>query len=93
MDWRTNAGYIITNQIAIGESEIVLGVHQTRPNMFVTWECDNKTNYYWGHYHTNLLDAQKDFCKRGMEKAELYKTIETDKATHTEKPRKSEPER
>lgn len=39
MEWRKNAGYIITNSITIGESEIVLGVHETRPNEFVTWEC------------------------------------------------------
>lgn len=48
MEWRKNAGYIITNQITIGESEIVLGVHETHPNMFVTWECSDKNNYYWG---------------------------------------------
>ena len=46
MDWRENAGYIITNAITIGDSEIVLGVHKTRPNEFVTWECKNKTEYF-----------------------------------------------
>ena len=86
MDWRKNAGYIITDAILIGESEIVLGVHETQPNMFVTWECSNKTSYYWGHYFTDLLAAQKDFCKRGYEKAKFVEKIHA-------KPKEYEPER
>lgn len=72
MDWRKNAGYIITQSMTIGESEIVLGVHTTRPNAFVTWECKNKDNYYWGHYTTSLIAAQKDFCKRVLGKIKFY---------------------
>ena len=73
MDWRKNAGYIITNSITIGESEIVLGVHETRPNEFVTWECyGSKDNYNCGHYTSSLLSAQKEFCIRGALKAEFY---------------------
>ena len=79
MDWRKNAGYIITNSITIGESEIVLGVHETKPNMFVTWECDNKTNYYWGHYTSSLLAAQKDFCERGLDKVRFYEQMQKKK--------------
>ena len=86
MEWRTNAGYIITNQITIGESKIVLGVHESQPNMFVTWECSGKDNYYWGHYHTNLLSAQKDFCEHGAEKAKFYEKLQR-------KPKEKEPER
>ncbi len=66
MDWRTNEGYIITNQITIGKTEIVLGVHQSAANKFVTWECKNNTDYYWGHYFNDMLSAQKDFLKRGL---------------------------
>ena len=72
MDFRKNVGYIITNAITIGETEIVLGVHEELPNHFVTWECSGKNNYYWGHYFSNLLAAQKDFCERGFNKAKLY---------------------
>ena len=75
MEWRKNAGYIITNAITIGESEIVLGVHETKPNMFVTWECANKNNYFWGHYFTSLLAAQKDFCERGIDKVRFYEQM------------------
>ena len=85
MEWRKNAGYIITNSITIGESEIVLGVHETEPNMFVTWECSNKSNFHWGHYHTTLLSAQKDFCNRGLDKARFYEQLQ--------KPKEHEPER
>ena len=64
MEWRKNAGYIITNSITIGESEIVLGVHETKPNMFVTWECANKNNYFWGHYITDRAAAERDLLER-----------------------------
>ena len=72
MNWRENAGYVIANAITIGDSEIVLGVHKTRPNMFVTWECTNKNNYYWGHYSSTLLSAQRDFCERALNKVRFY---------------------
>ena len=85
MEWRKNAGYIITNSITIGESEIVLGVHETRPNEFVTWECSGKDNYYWGHYFSDQLRAQKDFLERALDKVRFYEV---------NKPRKKpEPER
>ena len=85
IDWRENVGYVITNQITIGDSEIVLGVHKSMPNMFVTWECTNKNNYFWGHYFSSLLSAQKDFCKRGLQKVKFYEKNKTQK--------KNEPER
>ena len=72
MDWRKHEGYIITNSISIGDSEIVLGVHETRPNDFVTWECRNKNNYMYAYHTSSLLSAQKEFCIRGALKAELY---------------------
>ena len=86
MEWRKNAGYIITNAITIGESEIVLGVHEKLSDHFVTWECANGNNYFWGHYFTNLINAQKDFCERGLDKCCFYE--------HMNKKRKEpEPER
>ena len=85
MDWRKNAGYIITNSITIGNSEIVLGVHETRPNAFVTWECTDKDNYFWGHYFGDLISAQKDFCQRGVQKAEFYERSKKKKAPEPER--------
>lgn len=71
MNWRTNQGFIITNQITVGETEFVLGVHEKAPNSFVTWQCKNGNDYYWGHYFSNLLAAQKDFCKRTLEEIKV----------------------
>ena len=50
MDYRENAGYIITDSCHVGDSEFVLGVHLTAPQQFVTWKCSNRTDYDWGHY-------------------------------------------
>lgn len=82
MEWRKNAGYIITDSITIGESEIVLGVHESKPNMFVTWECTNKNNYQWGHYFSSLVSAQKDFCERGLNKAKFIEQIHKQHKEH-----------
>ena len=38
MDYRENAGYIITDSCHVGDSEFVLGVHLTAPQQFVTWK-------------------------------------------------------
>ena len=67
MEWRKNQGFIIVNQITVGSAEFVLGVHEKNPNSFVTWQCKGKDDYFWGHYFTNLLAAQKDFCRRALD--------------------------
>ena len=63
MDYRENAGYLITDSCHVGDSEFVLGVHLTEPHQFVTWKCTNQTDYYWGHYFSDLFSAQKDRLK------------------------------
>ena len=55
MNMRMNAGYIITNSVHVGRTEFVLGVHSTAPSQFVTWACKDGKDYYWGHYHSDLL--------------------------------------
>ena len=65
MDYRENAGYIITDSCHVGDSEFVLGVHLTAPQQFVTWKCSNRTDYDWGHYFSDLFSAQKDLVARG----------------------------
>ena len=85
MDWRLNAGYIITNSITIGETEIALGVHLSAPNQFATWECADRNTYSDEHIFSDLLLAEKDFCKRGYEKALFYERMR--------KPKEKEPER
>ena len=61
---RTNEGYAIKNTIRIGDVEFVLGEHMTVPNQFVTWECKDGNNYYWGHYFGNLTAAKLDLLTR-----------------------------
>lgn len=90
MEWRKNQGYIITNSITIGNSEFVLGVHETRPNAFVTWECKNKDDYFWGHYCDDLLTAQKDFLERAYNEAER---LRPSPEKTTRKKQRKEPER
>ena len=75
IEWRKNQGFIIVNQITIGGAEFVLGVHEKNPNSFVTWKCKGKDDYYWGHYFTNLLAAQKDFCKRALEEIKAIEVM------------------
>ena len=48
--FRTNAGFVITTSIPVGNAEFVLGVNMKNPNSFVTWECKGQTDYFWGHY-------------------------------------------
>ena len=67
MDVRINQGYIITDSCHVGDSEFVLGVHSTAPQQFVTWKCSNQTDYYWGHYFSELFAAQKDLVARAQE--------------------------
>ena len=61
---RVNAGYTITDTIHIGATEFVLGEHTIAPSRYVTWECRNGSNYYWGHYMSDRLDAVKDLLDR-----------------------------
>ncbi len=71
MDQRINAGYVITDSIHIGEMEFVLGVSKHQPAMFVTWACMGGNNYFWGHYHDDLLKAKKDLLGRAGEELEI----------------------
>ncbi len=52
--FRTNAGFVITTSIPVGNTEFVLGVNMKNPNSFVTWECKGQTDYFWGHYTDSL---------------------------------------
>lgn len=74
--FRINEGYIITNSILVGNTEFVLGVHQTAPNQFVTWECKNKTDYFWGHYTNDVLKAIKDLCERVLSEVQYLQQKE-----------------
>lgn len=69
-DIRTNAGFVITNAIPIGNKEFVLGVNMKNAQSFVTWECTGRTDYFWGHYSDSLLKATKDLCQRVVDEVD-----------------------
>ena len=62
---RSNAGYLITASIPVGNVEFVLGVDK-KEEQYVTWECRDKTEYPFGHYTDSLFKATKDLCQRAM---------------------------
>ncbi len=90
MNLRTNAGYIITDSIHVGATEFVLGVNDRQPAMFVTWQCTGGNNYFWGHYHDDLLKAKKDLLDRAGQELEIQ--IER-KAQAAAAPKKQDKER
>lgn len=61
---RTIAGYTITQSIRIGNVEFVLGENLSDRARYVTWECKNETDCYWGHYTTDKLAALRDLLNR-----------------------------
>jgi len=64
---RTNAGYTIIETARVNSRlEIVLGRMETSlGTMFVTWQCLNGDNYFWGHYfRDNHTAARRDLEER-----------------------------
>ncbi len=76
MNARTNEGFLILDSIHAGSSEFVLGINMHVADSFVTWKCDKGTNYYWGHYHSDLLTAQKDLAERALAELSILKDQE-----------------
>ena len=74
---RQNAGFVITNAIHVGNKEFVLGVNMQNVSSFVTWECKEGTDYFWGNYTNCLLTATKDLCERVIKEIEYLEQRET----------------
>lgn len=85
MEVKTNAGYILTDIVTVGESNFVLGKHATAPAQFVTWQCKNN-DFFWGNYFTDRLSAVKDFCQRALDEA---KNLESNQKNIINKQNKS----
>ena len=66
MSERKNAGYTITDSIHIDNAEFVIGEHPNAPSPYVTWECADGTNYFWGHYFPDRRSAEKDLIDRAQ---------------------------
>ena len=78
-DIRTNAGFVITNAIPVGNKEIVLGVNMKNPQSFVTWQCKDGTDYYWGHYTDDLIKATRDLCQRVIGEVDYLELAEQER--------------
>lgn len=73
MNVRINQGYVITDSIHIGKAEFVIGEMSNTPAPFVTWECKDGNNYFWGHYLTTRKAAERDLLERAVQELE-YQT-------------------
>ena len=71
---RENAGYTIILAIPIGNVEFVLGENPVGIAKYVTWECKNGDNYYWGHYTTDRLAAMRDLLNRTSTELAILET-------------------
>ena len=63
---RRNQGYIITHSFRYNaKMELVLAeTETTHGTKYVTWECIDGNNYFWGHYFTDKRKAMIDFAVR-----------------------------
>lgn len=67
MSERTNAGYTIVDSLHIGGAEFVLGESKgTYGTKYVTWQCKDGNNYFWGHYFNDKFSAQKNLVERAQ---------------------------
>ena len=41
--------------------------------MYVTWECKNGDNYFWGHYMDSRGAAEKDLLERAGQELEIQR--------------------
>ena len=89
MEQRINAGYTITDSIHIGNAEFVIGEHPGAPAPYVTWECKDGSNYFWGHYSTSRQAAEHDL----LERATLERKALDRRQAQAEKPKSKECER
>ena len=72
MEIRKNAGYTITDSVHVGNAEFVIGEFPGAPAPYVTWECKDGDNYFWGHYLPSRQNAERDLLERaGLERERL----------------------
>ena len=71
MSERKNAGYTIIESIHIGNTEFVIGHKPGAPSQYVTWECTNGDNYFWGHYMDERHQAERDLLERASSELDL----------------------
>ena len=74
---KENAGYTIRRSILFDNAcGVVLGENPHAPAPFVTWrfnEQDGHRDYFWGHYHTDLKQAEADLAARAGDYQRQYR--------------------
>jgi len=98
MEKEINAGYVITDRLAVGNAEFVIGQSDTAPAKFVTWKCrKGEKDYFWGHYLGDRLTALEDLCDRALDEIHHLKLLQQDQENEAkpERPvkKRREPER
>ena len=84
MPERSNAGYVITSAIRVGDTEYVLGENPKAPARFVTWVCRNGSNYFWGRYTDDLLTALRNLLDRAGSALEVLERRQREEASRHE---------
>ena len=64
MSERKNGEYTIIQSIMIGGAEFVMGHNPKACTPYVTWECKDGNNYFWGHYIMDRHNAERDLLER-----------------------------
>lgn len=91
MDQETNAGYVITDRLTIGNTELVIGQSENAPAKFVTWKCTKgERDYYWGHYFNDHMTALEDLCNRALDEIHYLRSLQQEKDTNVKTARCSE---
>lgn len=69
MGIRMNQGYHIIEAVRIGtDLEVVLAQNETSiGTQYVTWQCRNGSDYFWGHYSMDFNEARRDLFQRVLE--------------------------
>lgn len=84
---RENEGYVITDSMHIGSAEFVIGQMDTRfGTMYVTWQCKDRDNYFWGHYLNSRQAAEQDLLTRAQHELE-YQTAKLQESARKHKER------
>lgn len=87
MEGRKNAGYTIIQSLVIGNTEYVIGYHPTAPTPYVTWECKDRNNYFWGHYMKERHEADRDLLERAKLELDRQDQYRSRQSKHKEKER------
>lgn len=80
MEQETNAGYVITDRLTVGNAEFVIGQNANAPAKFVTWKCrKGEKDYHWGHYLRDRMAALEDLCNRALDEIHYVRSFEPEK--------------